>query len=79
MKMVKRRVNGVLIEHLIDDAPQPIPLGDRIAAVAQPVARAIDKVFGTKIENCGGCGKTKARLNAGMSIANAVKLRLKGE
>lgn len=45
-------------------APKPVPgLGDRFAAIAQPIARAIDGVLGTDIEHCGGCQKRKEFLN----------------
>jgi hypothetical protein len=37
--------------------------GDRIASVAQPIAKAIDKVAGTKIQECGGCKQRRAALN----------------
>jgi hypothetical protein len=53
-------------------------LGDKIARIAQPIARAIDKVTGTKLAKCGGCKKMKERFNAGMPIVKAVKLRLHG-
>ena len=38
-------------------------LGDVLAAVAQPVAKAIDAVAGTQIQTCGGCAKRRAALN----------------
>jgi hypothetical protein len=38
-------------------------LGDMVAAIAQPIARAIDRVAGTKIRNCGGCKKRREALN----------------
>jgi len=53
--------------------------GDKIAAVAQPIARGIDKVLRTKIAGCGGCKKMEHRLNAGMPITEALKLRLRGK
>jgi len=40
-------------------------LGDAVAAVAQPIARAIDKRLGTDIEHCTGCGKRRKWLNGG--------------
>jgi hypothetical protein len=52
--------------------------GDRIGKIAQPIARAIDKVAGTNITGCGGCKKMKARLNAGVPLHRAIKLRLLG-
>tara|TARA_R110000803_G_scaffold208404_2_gene277042 strand:- start:37 stop:234 length:198 start_codon:yes stop_codon:yes gene_type:complete len=38
-------------------------LGDVVHAVAQPIAKAIDKVAGTNIQRCGGCKRRRARLN----------------
>lgn len=38
-------------------------LGDAVAVVAQPIARAIDAVAGTDIQNCGGCKKRQDALN----------------
>lgn len=43
-------------------------LGDIVAKVAQPVARVIDKVAGTDIENCSSCAQRKAWLNEFFSI-----------
>ena len=54
-------------------------LGDKIERIAKPIARAIDRVAGTKVANCGGCKKFKDRTNAGMSIAKALKLRIQGK
>lgn len=39
-------------------------LGDMVHAVAQPIARVIDKVFKTNIQGCGGCKKRRSRLNS---------------
>jgi len=38
-------------------------LGDVVAIVAQPVAKAIDAVAGTKLSACGGCQKRRNKLN----------------
>ena len=38
-------------------------LGDAIAAVAQPVARLVDAVAGTRLRTCGGCAERKDRAN----------------
>jgi hypothetical protein len=38
-------------------------LGDLVAKVAQPIARAIDAVAGTDLANCTGCAQRKAALN----------------
>lgn len=38
-------------------------LGDAVAVVAQPIARGIDKVFGTNVQGCGGCKKRQEYLN----------------
>jgi hypothetical protein len=44
-------------------ADTPRGLGDVIALVAQPVARAIDAVAGTHLKTCGGCQARQAKLN----------------
>jgi hypothetical protein len=51
-------------------------LGDKIAAMAQPIANVIDKVAGTNLMGCGGCKKMRERLNAGMSLQEAAKMRV---
>lgn len=38
-------------------------LGDLVAAVAQPIARGIDAVAGTRVAECGGCKKRRESLN----------------
>ena len=38
-------------------------LGDAVAAVAQPIARAIDRVAGTKIQSCASCKRRRDALN----------------
>lgn len=38
-------------------------LGDLVHAVAHPIAKAIDAVAGTNIQNCGGCSKRREALN----------------
>lgn len=43
--------------------PQPVGLGDAVARVAQPIARALDAVLGTKITGCGGCAERQRKLN----------------
>ena len=42
---------------------QRIRLGDKVEAFAKPIARAIDRVAGTKIAKCGGCDKRRRILN----------------
>lgn len=37
--------------------------GDVVAAVAQPIAAAIDKIAGTDLVNCRGCKKRQETLN----------------
>jgi hypothetical protein len=44
-------------------APPPRGLGDLVASIAQPIAKAIDSVARTKIAECGGCKKRQAMLN----------------
>jgi len=38
-------------------------LGDAVASLAQPIARAIDRIAGTDIEHCASCAKRRATLN----------------
>ncbi len=58
-------------------------LGDKIAS--NPIVHAIGKATGcvdaktNQLKPESGCGKMKARLNAGMSVAEAMKLRLQGK
>jgi hypothetical protein len=37
--------------------------GDLVEKVAKPIAKVIDHIAGTKIEQCGGCLKRKEYLN----------------
>jgi hypothetical protein len=41
----------------------PKGLGDRVEKIAQPIARVIDRVAGTNIQECGSCKKRKEWLN----------------
>lgn len=41
----------------------PRGAGDVVAAVAQPIARVIDRVAGTRVAECGGCKKRHEALN----------------
>jgi hypothetical protein len=43
---------------------QPFGLGDAVAVVAEPIARAADRVLGTDWQNCPGCSQRRAKLNA---------------
>lgn len=47
------------------EPPKPVScgLGDTVAFVSQPVAKAIDTVLGTNIQNCGGCQQRQETLN----------------
>jgi len=38
-------------------------LGDKVHAVAQPIAKVIDQTFDTKISTCGACAKRREKLN----------------
>ena len=38
-------------------------LGDAVASVAQPIAKAIDAVLGTNLKGCGGCQQRREALN----------------
>lgn len=45
---------------------QGFGLGDLVATVAQPIAKAIDAVAGTNVAGCGGCAQRRAALNKAM-------------
>jgi hypothetical protein len=47
---------------------RPFGLGDAVAAVAQPIAGAIDAVLGTNIKECGGCAKRREALNRAVPL-----------
>ena len=38
-------------------------LGDAVARVAKPIARAVDRLGMTKLASCGGCKKRQEKLN----------------
>jgi hypothetical protein len=40
-----------------------IKLGDAVEKVAKPIAKVIDKVVGTELQNCGGCKARQEKLN----------------
>ncbi len=40
-----------------------VKLGDLVARVAQPIAKAIDAVLGTKVQSCKACAKRREALN----------------
>ncbi len=42
---------------------RPRGLGDIVASVAQPIAKTVDAVFGTKVQHCGSCKERQAELN----------------
>ena len=43
--------------------PDRTGLGDLVAMIAEPIARASDRILGTKIVGCGGCAKRRETLN----------------
>ena len=53
----------VIIETDADGNPKTFGLGDAVAALANPIARALDATLGTKIVGCGGCAQRQAALN----------------
>ncbi len=64
MKITSRKItwpDGTVTETV---RSRPLGLGDAVAAVAQPIARGIDAVLGTKVAKCGGCKDRRDRLNA---------------
>jgi hypothetical protein len=57
------------LQHLAKFSPQG--LGDKIAQVAQPIAKAMDAILGTAIKNCGGCQNRQNAFNKAFSQAPA--------
>ena len=49
--------------------------GDAIADVAKPIAKTIDFLMGTDLQNCAGCNKMQQNLNSGMTMAEAIRYR----
>lgn len=47
-----------------------IGLGDAMAAVAQPIAKAVDAVLGTNLQNCASCGQRQESLNKAVDNIN---------
>jgi hypothetical protein len=77
------RANGIRAQLGLPPITPPSNLGDKIAAVATPIARlfgsdCIDKQTG-QLKLTSGCAKMKERLNAGMPFAEAFKLRMQGK
>jgi phosphopentomutase len=56
-------VNLLTFEQRTGLRENPIGLGDRVERIAQPIARVIDGLAGTNIQDCGGCKKRKEWLN----------------
>lgn len=50
-------------ESLSDEDKKKFGLGDLVAKIAQPIAKGIDSIAGTDIQNCGGCKKRQEKLN----------------
>lgn len=42
---------------------KPRGLGDLVASIARPIARAVDAVLGTDLENCGSCAQRQEDWN----------------
>lgn len=59
---IKRR------EFLRQDAPMIRGFGDLVHLAAHPIARVIDKVAGTNLQNCGGCHKRREHWNEKLPI-----------
>lgn len=62
---VRVEIETIMLARILKNAPADKinGLGDLVAFVAQPVARAIDKLAGTKLVGCGGCKKRRELLN----------------
>ena len=54
--------------------------GDAVHAVAQPIAKTIDAIWGSDLQNCGGCNTMRTNLNNAKNMwdfVDAVKNRFK--
>jgi hypothetical protein len=49
--------------YLVASKAKPRGLGDVVAKFAKPIARTIDRVAGTNLENCTPCKKRQEKLN----------------
>jgi hypothetical protein len=62
----KVRFKPVRFQKLEPSKPPPLPLrgaGDLVALVAKPIARTLDRVAGTRLQDCDGCEARQAWLN----------------
>lgn len=57
------RVTGLKFDRKTPPKNKINGLGDKVERIAQPIAKAIDRVAGTRIQECGGCKKRKEWLN----------------
>jgi len=82
MKVFIEERNGRIVNHTIDGIDQ-LGLGDKIAD--NPIINAIGRVSGCidpetkQLKKDSGCNKMKERLNGGMSVSEAMKLRWQGK
>jgi hypothetical protein len=63
-----RYVSVTAEEFAVHQAAQPAPpkprgLGDLVALIAEPIARASDAVLGTHLVGCNSCAERRAALN----------------
>lgn len=61
-KLERERVR-IEYESLTDEEKKKLGLGDLVAKITQPIAKGIDSIAGTNIQNCGGCKKRQKLLN----------------
>ena len=57
------RVTGLKFDKKAAPKKEISGLGDIVEKVAQPIAKSIDRLFGTNIKDCGGCKSRKNSLN----------------
>lgn len=60
----------------IKTIPRATGLGDVVAKVAQPIAKAVDAVAGTNLANCGGCKRRQQKLNQKFPMKNILILTI---
>jgi len=61
---IRQMVEDQICDRLPKEECRGASLGDIVHTLAKPVAKALDKTFGTKLQGCGACAKRRAKLNS---------------
>lgn len=76
--MLKKKTIVVMFRGVRQEITVQKGRGDKVAAVAQPIAKFIDALSGgkTKLAKCGGCKQMQQDLNDGMPLVEAIRKRV---